>query len=503
MSIITYVKGLPTLESEMNHLGYTDFEMFLNAFSPVFKQAVCETVDAILSSKDFEKKKSKFNTHLQKKYGLSKRQSAGVITLAHAKVDSARECRKNHIKQLEGKLKSALLFLKNAEKRLLDSQKFYAKKNWQKSKSGCKVPLSCDLSTKRSNWHALKFQIHNKKRYVYQLEKKIGYLKVAPIRVIVSNSEIYIVGSSDESFGNQTCQYDGNNKLSFRVPYCLEAKFGKYVETQIGSFDRNINRLPDIGAKTWHFYRKNGRWVVGVQFTPKLVEKVSRPIQYGTIGIDINPNSIGWAYVDYQGNLKDCGTIPLLSGLGRNFNSQQLVNASFTLANLATKYACPVVCEELDFSKKKESLREKGRKYARMLSSWAYSKFYQLLESILSNRGISLYKKNPAYTSLIGLVKYSRMYGLSSDIASAIVIARRGMNLSEKLPVSTNAYLGVNPRKHVWSGWSKLNTITKNIALVKSRHDYFNVPNWGVVVKDVVERVAVKRESRAASKSTL
>ena len=137
-----------------------------------------------------------------------------------------------------------------------------------------------------------------------------------------------------------------------------------------------------------------------------------------------------------------------------------------------------------------------------MLSSFAYSKFYQLLESILSNRGISLCKKNPAYTSLIGLVKYSRMYGLSSDIAAALVIARRGMNLSEKLPVSTNAYLGVNPRKHVWSGWSKLNTITKNIAIVKSRHDYFNVPNWGMVVKDAVERVAVKRESRAASKST-
>lgn len=210
MSTITYVKGLPTLESEMNHLGFTDFEMFLNAFSPIFKDAVCETVDAILSSKDFEKKKGKFNTHLQEKYGLSKRHSNGVITLASGKVDSARECRKNHIKQLEGKLKSALTWIKNAEKRLLDSQKFYAKKNWQKSKSGCKVPLSCDLSTKRSNWHALKFQIHNKKRYVYQLEKKIGYLKTAPIRVKVSNSEIYIVGSSDESFGNQICQYDCN-----------------------------------------------------------------------------------------------------------------------------------------------------------------------------------------------------------------------------------------------------------------------------------------------------
>lgn len=501
MSTITYVKGLPTLTSEMNHLGFTDFEMFLNAFSPIFKGAVYEAIDAILASKNFEKEKSKFNTHLQKKYGLSRRHANGVITLASSKVDSARECRSNHIKQLDGKLKSAKIWLKKALKRLSDSQKFYAKKNWQNSKTGCKVPLCCDLNTGRSNWHAILFQIHHKKRYIYQLEKKIANLKVAPIRVKVSSSEIYIVGSSDETYGNLVCQYDGN-KISFRVPYCLEERFGKYIATEIGNFDRNINRLPEEGAKTWHFFRKNGRWVVGVQFTPKSVSKVSKPIQYGAIGIDINPSSIGWVYVDTCGNLKDKGTIPLQSGLGKNFNSQQIVNACLELATLATKYACPVVCEELDFSKKKELLREKGRKYARMLSSFAYSKFYQLLESILSNRGISLYKKNPAYTSLIGLVKYSRMYGLSSDISAALVIARRGMNLSEKLPVSTNAYLGVNPRKHVWSGWSKLNTITKNIAIVQSRHDYFNVPNWGVVVKDVVEQVTVKRERRAASKST-
>ncbi|BAZ12299.1 hypothetical protein NIES4071_41290 [Calothrix sp. NIES-4071] len=501
MSTITYVKGLPTKESEMNHLGFTDFEMFLNAFSPIFKQAVCETVDAILSSKDFELKLGKFNTHLQKKYGLSKRHANGVITLANGKVDSARECRKNHIKQLEGKLKSANIWLKNALKRLSDSQKFYAKKNWQNSKTGCKIPLSCDLSTGRSNWHAIRFQIHHKKRYIYVLEKKIAHLKTAPIRVKVSSSEIYIVGSKDESFGNQVCQYDGN-KICFRVPYCLEERFGKYIETEIGNFDRNINRFPEEGAKTWHFFRKNNRWVVGVQFTPKPVEKVSKPIQYGAIGIDINPDSIGWAYVDACGNLFDCGTIPLLLGLGRNFNQEQLVNACLELSNLATKYASPVVCEELDFSKKKESLREKGRKYARMLSSFAYSKLYQLLESILSNRGISLYKRNAAYTSIIGLVKYSRMYGLSSDIVAALVIARRGMNLSERLPASVSAYLGVNPRKHVWSGWSKLNKLTLTAAIVKSRHDYFSIPNWGMVVKVQVEQVSVKAERRACSKST-
>ncbi|RUT03189.1 hypothetical protein DSM106972_054970 [Dulcicalothrix desertica PCC 7102] len=485
----------------MNQLGFTEFEMFLNAFSTIFKQAVSETVNVILSKKDFQKGKSKFNTYLQSKYSLNKRQATGVITSALAKVDSAKKCRLNHIKQLEGKLKSALIWLKNAEKRIVDSQKFYAQKNWENSLTGCNLPLCCDLETGRSNWHGLKFQIHNKKRYIYQLSKKIADLKVATIKVSVSSSEIFIVGSKDESFGNQSCQYDGT-KIRLKVPYCLESRFGKYIETEIGNFDRNINRLPSFGAKTWHFYRKNGRWVVAVQFTPKSIKAVSRPIQYGAIGIDINPKSIGWAYVDSYGNLFDSGTIPLLTGLSSNSNQQQLVDACLELAKLASKYASPVVCEELDFSAKKQRLREKGKRYARMLSGFAYSQLYQLLESILSNRGIALYKKNPAYTSLIGLVKYSRMYGLSSEISAALVIARRGMNLSEKLPASTNTYLEVNSRKHVWSGWSKLNKLIRQSVDVVSRHDYYNVPNWSVLVKVHVERVASSNtsKSRACSK---
>ncbi|MEG5179530.1 hypothetical protein QUB59_16285 [Microcoleus sp. A2-D5] len=126
------------------------------------------------------------------------------------------------------------------------------------------------------------------------------------------------------------------------------------------------------------------------------------------------------------------------TGLPTVKQDAQIVDACLQLAILATTYACRVVCESLDFSTKKTQLRERGRKYARMLSGWAYSRFYQLLESILSNRGISLFTRNPAYTSLIGLVKYARMYGLSSDVAAAIAIARRGMNLSERLPRSVS-----------------------------------------------------------------
>jgi hypothetical protein len=133
---------------------------------------------------------------------------------------------------------------------------------------------------------------------------------------------------------------------------------------------------------------KNGKWSAAVQFTPSEVKRQSKDRAYGCIGIDMNPGSIGWSYVDTEGNLKAHGQIPLEMGLPSGKQQAQIVDACLYAANLAICFACPVVCEELDFADKKERLGEQGKKYARMLSSWAYSEFFRQLNSVLSNRGI-------------------------------------------------------------------------------------------------------------------
>jgi hypothetical protein len=210
------------------------------------------------------------------------------------------------------------------------------------------------------------------------------------------------------------------------------------------------------------------------------MKRVSRHSRYGCIGIDMNPGSIGWAYVDGDGNLKASGQIPLQMGLPTGKQDAQIVDACLQLAVLAATFACPIVCEELDFSAKKTQLRERGRKYARMLSGWAYSRFYELLQAILSNRGIYLFTLNPAYSSLIGLVKFARMYGLGSDCAAALTLARRGMRLSEKLPSALNASLGVNPEKHDWHWWNQLNKQIKQAG--RKRHSFYSAANCGFLV---------------------
>lgn len=473
MPTLTYCKSLPQLPEQMNTLGFSEFEMFLFDYSATFRKAKIETVAQLLSG-DFDK--GKWNTYLQQTYKINKRQANGVIASSKGAVDSTKECRKNHIKQLKGKLKTAKLWLKRSERRLVNGRKFYAKKNWQRSKTCCQFPLSCSIKYKSTNWQNLRFQIHNKKRYIAHLERKVEALGNAKLHVSIPHNDCFVVGSKDENYGNQVVQWNGET-IKFRVPYFLEYKYGEYVECYLGNFDRNINRLPEDGAKTWHFYRKGEKWVAAVQFTPKKVKRVPQHSNYGCIGIDLNPGSIGWAYADYDGNLKAHGQIPLLMGLPSGKQDEQIIEAVTQLITLAVTFQCPIVCEDLDFSKKKEQLREKGRRYARMLSGWAYSRFFELLESMCSNRGVYVMKVNPAYTSLIGLLKYSRMYGLASDEAAALAIARRGMRLSERLPSSITALLDVKPNKHVWSLWSQLNKQIQKGAVVSRRHDYYSIAN--------------------------
>ena len=196
----------------------------------------------------------------------------------------------------------------------------------------------------------------------------------------------------------------------------------------------------------------------------------------GVMGIDLNPNVIGWVICDGEGNLRKKGQIKInISGKNTAQTSAILGNVVRDLTRIASEFGVPIVVENLDFSRQKSGMKEQGVRYSRMLSNFAYSKFYQLLERRCSRDGIELMIRNPAYSSLIGLTKYLSMYGLSSDTAAALVLARRGLYLSERLPANYASLVQGDTNKHVWTFWSKLSKKLKG----RKRHSFFenNVTN--------------------------
>lgn len=399
---------------------------------------------------------------IQPKYGINKRQANAIRCEAKAAIASAKECRKEHLKKIKAQIKSLKSWLKKQQKKL-------------KTRT-----IASDLKTRRSVHKNKKFAIHHKKRRLYLLESKLKAIKNKPIRVRVGqkSTQYLTVGSKDETLGNQIAQYDGKN-IIFRVPYALEAKYGKYIHAPLNfpyKPEWIENAIKDKKALTYRIYAKDLRWFIACSMEVPEPPLVSYSRHYGCIGIDINPNAIGVARTDRDGNLKSTKQIKFnLHSKRKNQQLAILHNVCNQIVDLCVENKCPLVLEKLDFTAKKAQMREKGTRYSRMLSYFSYGKITELLIQKTQMAGIEIIFVNPAYSSIMGLVKYLKLYGMSSDTAAALVLARRAMRLSERIPLQV-AYPIMTMGKHAWSAWYALNR-KLNKQLMFKRHSYFSLSN--------------------------
>ena len=99
-----------------------------------------------------------------------------------------------------------------------------------------------------------------------------------------------------------------------------------------------------------------------------------------------------------------------------------------------------------------------------MLSSFSYGKAKAYFISRGYREGVEVSQVNPAFSSVIGRVKFQERYGLSVHQAAALVLARRLLGCSERIlrqrvcPVGNGVHVAfrVPARKrvkHVWTYW--------------------------------------------------
>ncbi|MEC4888361.1 MAG: hypothetical protein SAL70_44705 [Scytonema sp. PMC 1070.18] len=462
------------------------------------------------------KGKLECNKELQAKFNINKRWANSIYTEVQGIVSNIDENRANHIKTLEQERKSLKSDIRKREKQIKDFAKQEKKDKSNRSKKGfsatkLKIKKACNINAKERETTQLqdaKFGVHQKKRRLNLLENQLKHLSRAkPNYTLPDANSFMLVGSKDESSGNQSAQFDyveSSDKfaLSIRTPYVLEERLGgEYIRIdglnfqhgkheliesisqrcyQVKTKNQTVKWQVGYSAVTLRFYWKNDCWYVAATTDINLPEITSEYL-CGYVGIDLNADSIGWAVCDAQGNLLEFGDYKIdLHSKNSNQREAILSDAATFVALKAKHYNFPVADEKLDFSDKKAQLRQKGNKYARMLSSFAYSQWNDALDNALVKHGIYHKKVNPAYSSLIGLTKFMSMYGMNSSSAAAFVIARRGRRFSERLPnkhhllSSKSAYAKDTKVKHVWSHWSKLSRCVKGTP----RHQYFTArPN--------------------------
>ena len=398
---------------------------------------------------------------------------------------------------------------------------------------------------KKTVTHKDRLIIHQKKRRLAIQQHKLEVLQDKPIKLCFGTKKLFLaqyylekngysnhdewladwrkarqssfmmVGAKTYASGNQLCRLTSDGELKITVPICLIKEFGSHVVCDGIKFNYgqtfidialtpsrhkrgNSYRNGTEKAVTHRFIKKNQKWYLHTTVELPDIPGVSHR-KNGAIGIDLNIDNIAWAYCDGQGNLARHGQINIdLKDRSSNQTTDILSKAIGQIIDLAVDYQCPIVIEKLDFASKKNRLREGSKHYAKMLSQFAYSKLADLVQSKAKLAAVQVIEVNPAYSSLIGMVKFMSLYGLNSGTAASLVLARRGLRLSERLPRVCNALvLPVDNTKHVWTYWARISKQLKGCY----RHSYYEM-KVRVEVKPNNQISATKRKLFGKSSDT-
>lgn len=305
---------------------------------------------------------------------------------------------------------------------------------------------------------------------------------------------------------------DNQFSVTIKVPRCYQSIYGQKITIP---FELNGQRKHDLlyalsanKPVTVQIFRredKNNQWYIHlstyVQAVPTRSSKTN-----GCLGIDLNANSIDLVYVKPDGNLhSEEGKFTMASWTiptGRfGLVNAKLRDIIVEIVKIAQEYQCPIAVEDLDFSKKKATMRHQSKRYNRMLSGFIYDKFRACLMARAEKYGIQVIFKNPFATSVIGMVKYMPRYGLNSATAAAMVIARRALGFTERIPKAFLPLIGVKksggglPEDNSPSHWRLWGKIGKLLSLHHfTRHQLFDLTKVCEVLRVAISPCQVSKK---------
>jgi IS605 OrfB family transposase len=270
----------------------------------------------------------------------------------------------------------------------------------------------------------------------------------------------------------------GEYRLNIRIPRCLRSEIGEYLDLRFNVGDRArrtrrrdlnyaLEMQKPITTQVFRREHKDDTWYVHLTtYVPEI--PIVHHNKQGCIGIDFNKDHISIAYIKRDGNITYVQEMPFeWKGLTTGQRQARMRDIVAEVVTLAESLNCAIAIESLDFSKKKASMSEQSRLYNEMLSNLSTGLFRTALESRCRRCGVELIKVNPAFTSLIGMIKFMSKYGLNSGTSAAMVIARRAMNLSEKMPQCLAT--PEDEARHVWSAWNHVARYLKLHRIPRSR----------------------------------
>lgn len=302
------------------------------------------------------------------------------------------------------------------------------------------------LYQKKNRLHRLKQKLENFDKYngrccfgsrklflaQYHLEEN-GFRDHAEWKEVwrkARNCSFFLIGSKDETQGNQLCQLapTGNGQFFIklrsiysddRTDYCLGLKI-PYLAEQL---EKN---LEEGTAVSYQFVKNKKGWYIQPCVT---IERKEAPEIEGMIGIDINDGFLAVSGAAKDGSFMPFEDIPFPKDLCSQANASKLKEAISGIFYKAEKLHYGVAIEDVNLSSRKSKTRRKGNKaYSRMLHRFPYTRYQDACESLSIRRNIPLWYSSACWTSALGS-SYMSSLGVTRHQGAAYVIALRALGI--------------------------------------------------------------------------
>ena len=414
-----------------------------------YAKSMRETFHLIKNADEFDK--SSYNTHLQNKYGITKRTANSIISDAQGRLNALKELKVYEKRQLEQKIEH--LEEKVLPKLISKRDNYIAQLKANPKSSPVRVRLRNirrKIVAKKNKLNKLKQKLNN---VTYQIESgrlKLCFGTKALLKrdykrfVAQRDSQMSFVGSKSEKAQNQILQLSYNPK-SNQFDIQLRKDFGefknandedKYVYGRV-YFRHHKSKLVSIlrqgySPLSYKIIKKRNRFYLHCTFEIHVEDDdfLTRS-SYGTIGLDFNKGFVTLSETNKHGHLLRTQFLPyrFKAGSKTRTDLQKLVNEVVELALQTGKDIC---IEDLDFKKKKAQTESKhGPKYNEMLHSLAYRQFSNFVEGIAFRKLVYVRKVNPAWTSWLAKERYCPRMKLNVHVGASFVIARRGQGFKD------------------------------------------------------------------------
>ena len=281
------------------------------------------------------------------------------------------------------------------------------------------------------------------------------------------DGDFLVVGSGDETDGNQSCKIDlsdldrGVFHLRLRpltagratagwieirdVPVndharphllALRARWEARKAENAARKADGLKPLKGAGEPVSFRFKARARRGAGSAFEVLITIREPLPdvraVGVNVMAADHNRDHLAWAVVNPHGNLVASGRIPLpLRQKASGQRAAILADAAADLVRLAQAHGCgEIALEELDFSGKAPTRYPDQNRTAAAMPT---RKLRDFATRRALRAGMRVTLVDPAGTSVLGRVNHAYPQGISVHTGAAIAIARRAMGISERI----------------------------------------------------------------------